>query len=81
MQRKGNYMEMESRVFLLAILKKQENETIKDITEIMINTELFMQKDGKKILKQLIKEEYIANEQLTFKGVALAKEVEQEFKI
>ena len=49
MQRKGNYMEMESRVFLLAILKKQENETIKDITEIIINTELFTQKDGKKI--------------------------------
>jgi hypothetical protein len=81
MQRKGNYMEMESRVFLLAILKKQENETIKDITEIMINTELFTQKDGKKILKQLIKEEYIANDQLTFKGVTLAKEVEREFKI
>jgi hypothetical protein len=81
MQRKGNYMEMESRVFLLAILKKQENETIKDIIEIMINTELFTQKDGKKILKQLIKEEYIANDQLTFKGVTLAKEVEREFKI
>jgi hypothetical protein len=81
MQRKGNYMEMESRVFLLAILKKQENETIKDITEIMINTELFTQKDGKKILKQLIKEEYIANDQLTFKGVTLAKKVEREFKI
>jgi len=81
MQRKGNYMEMESRVFLLAILKKQENETIKDITEIMINTELFTQKDGKKILKQLTKEEYIANDQLTFKGVTLAKEVEREFKI
>ena len=57
-------------------MKKIETIIIDDIEDIDLKNP-----KGKKALKQLIKEEYIANDQLTFKGIALAKEVEQEFKI
>jgi hypothetical protein len=73
--------DMDLRVFLLAIYKKKEDETIKDIVLMMINTGLFDIKNGKKLLKYLKKVEYIINEELTMLGITKAKEVELEFTI
>jgi len=77
-----NFQEdMDLRVFLLAIYKKKENETIKDIINMMINAGLFDMKNGKKSVKDLKKLDYIIDEELTMLGITKAKEVELEFKI
>jgi len=74
-------MDIESRVFLLAIYKKKPDESIKDVMFILENTKLFSLKDGKKKLKELKEQEYVDENSLTLKGIELAKQVELEFKI
>ena len=74
-------MDINEKVLLLAILKKESNETLNDIVLKLENTGLFSLKEGKKLLKKLKTEQYIDDSFLTFKGVAIAKNVEQEFKI
>jgi hypothetical protein len=73
--------DMELRVFLLAIYKKQDNETIEDIIKVMVNAGLFDMKHGKKALKNLKKLNYVLDDGLTMLGLQKAKEVELEFKI
>jgi len=72
---------MDLRVFLLAIFKKQDNETLQDIIEMMINAGLFDMKNGKKSLKELKKLNYVTEDGLSMLGISKAKEVELEFKI
>ena len=72
---------MELRVFLLAIYKKNDNENIKDIIDMMINAGLFDMKNGKKCLKDLKKLEYVIDDSLSMLGIQIAKEVELEFKV
>ncbi|CAM3955831.1 hypothetical protein [Arcobacter cloacae] len=74
-------MDINEKVLLLAILKKESNETLNDIVLKLEDTGLFSLKEGKKLLKKLKTEQYIDDSFLTFKGVAIAKNVEQEFKI
>jgi len=73
--------DMDLRVFLLAIYKKQEDETIQIVIEMMINAGLFDMKNGKKAFKNLKKLNYATNEGLTMVGIQKAKEVELEFKL
>jgi hypothetical protein len=68
-------------VFLLAILKRKEDETLKDVILTMEETGTFNQKKGKKYLKELKAEKYIENDSLTFLGIEKAKQVEMMFKI
>jgi len=72
---------MDLRVFLLAIYKRQDNESIQYIIEMMINAGLFDMKNGKKSLKDLKKLNYVLDDGLTMLGIQKAKEVELEFKI
>lgn len=72
---------IELRVFLLAIYKKQENETIKDIINVMEDSRVFTKKIGKKYSKILKELKYLDQEYLTMLGIEKAKEVEMEFKI
>lgn len=74
-------MDMNEKVFLLAVLKREENESLNDIVLKLENTGLFSLKDGKKLLKKLKKEELISDSYLSLKGELIAKEVEKEFKI
>ena len=74
-------MDINEKVLLLAILKKESNESLNDIVLKLENTGMFSLKEGKKLLKKLKTEQYIDDSFLTFKGVAIAKNVEQEFKI
>ena len=74
-------MDINEKIFLLAVLKKEENETLNDIVIKLEATNLFSLKDGKKILKKLKKEELLTESFLTLKGELIAKEVEKEFKI
>ena len=61
--------------------KKESNESLNDIVLKLENTGMFSLKEGKKLLKKLKTEQYINDSFLTFKGEAIAKNVEQEFKI
>ena len=72
---------MELRVFLLSIYKRKDNESIKDIMNIMINAGLFDMKNAKKCLKDLRKLEYVIDDSLSMSGISKAKEVELEFKV
>ncbi len=76
-----NEEDIEKRVFLLAIYKKLPDESLMDVTKSLVNTGMFDMKKGKKILKELKEEQYIVNEQLTVKGIAVAAEAEAEFKL
>ena len=74
-------MDIVEKVLLLAILKKESDETLNDVVLKLENTNLFSLKEGKRLLKKLRSEEFISDSFLTFKGEAIAKNVEQEFKI
>ena len=74
-------MDINEKVLLLAILKKETNESLNDVVLKLENTGMFSLKEGKKLLKKLKTEQYINDSFLTFKGEAIAKNVEQEFKI
>ena len=74
-------MDINEKVLLLAILKKESNESLNDIVLKLEDTGLFSLKEGKRLLKKLKKEEFLSDSFLTLKGEAIAKNVEQEFKI
>ena len=74
-------MEIEKRVFLLKMLKRDSSESLKDVIEILADTGVFTLKEGKKIRKELEKEGYIKEGNLTMLGVAEAKRAEEEFKL
>ena len=74
-------MDINKKVLLLAILKKDENENFIDIIVKLENTNLFSLKEGKKLLKELKKEQYISDSILSLKGELEAKKIEEEFKL
>lgn len=74
-------MDINERVLLLAILKKELDETLLDVVLKLENTGMFSLKEGKRLLKKLKNEEFVTESYLTLKGEVTAKNVEQEFKI
>lgn len=74
-------MDIEKKVLLLGILKKLEDENINDVLLRLEETKVFTLKQGKSYLKELKSESLIVSNELSFKGLAVAKVVELEFKI
>ncbi len=74
-------MEIEERVFLLAIYKKKDDENLNDVIQILENGGLFSYKDGKKFLKGFRQKSLIDGENLTLMGLEKAKDAELEFKL
>lgn len=74
-------MDINEKVLLLAILKKESNESLNDVVLKLENTGLFSLKEGKGLLKKLKSEQFVSDSFLTLKGDAIAKNIEQEFKI
>ena len=72
---------MELRVLLLALFKKEQSESFKDILQTLENGGLFTFKEGKKFLKLLKELKYITEDGFTMLGIQKANEVEMEFKI
>jgi len=69
------------RVCLLALMKKEPNETLKDIQTMLVETGMFDMKECKKVFKMLKEEQYISEDAgLTMKGVMEAKLAEKMFK-
>lgn len=76
-----NEADIIKRVFLLGILKKESGETLDEVTKTLVNTGMFKTKEAKRVLKELKDDKYIVNEELSIKGIAIAKEAESEFKL
>jgi formamidopyrimidine-DNA glycosylase len=74
-------VDINKKVLLLALLKRQEDESFNDIIAQLEQTKMFSFKEGKKLLKQLKDENYIVQNHLSLKGELEAKKIEQEFKI
>ena len=68
------------RVSLLALMKKEPDETLEDVQRMLVETGMFDMKECKKVFKMLKDEQYISNGQLTMKGVMEAKLAEEMFK-
>ncbi|MEA2050571.1 MAG: hypothetical protein U9O56_07560 [Campylobacterota bacterium] len=80
----ANDLEMdniEQRVLLLGLYKKQDDETFIDVINVMENSRVFTKKTGKKYLKNLKALNYITDDSFTMIGIQKAKEIEMEFKI
>lgn len=74
-------MDIDEKVLLLGILKKESDETLNDIVIKLENTGMFSLKEGKRLLKKLKAEGYVLDSSLSLKGDLTAKEVEKEFAI
>ncbi len=72
---------IEKRVLLLGIYKKEADETIQDVLIKLEETRMFTLKEAKRLLKELKEEGYIEGSRLTLKGIEKAKVVESEFKL
>ncbi len=68
------------RVCLLALMKKQSDESLSDIQKMLVDTGMFEMKECKQVFKMLKEEQYISNDSLTMKGVMEAKLAEEMFK-
>ena len=70
------------QVFLLAISKREEGETMQDILESLVNTGMFEDgmKEAKQVLEELRGSNHIVGDNLSMIGVMVANEAEKEFK-
>ena len=73
-------LEIEKRVFLLAIAKREEGETLDDVLKMLVETGMFDMKEGKQALQELKDAKYIVGENLSMTGVIEADKAEKEFK-
>ncbi len=74
-------MGIEEQVLLLGIYKRADDESINDVVMKLEDTGMFTYKEGKKYLKSLKEEGYIADDRLTVMGIEKAKAVEEGFKL
>ncbi|WP_041353988.1 hypothetical protein [Nitratiruptor sp. SB155-2] len=74
-------MEINKKVLLLAIYKKEPQEALLDVIAMLENSHLFTRKEGKKLLKELKEEDLVNAAGLTVKGMVLARNIEEEFKL
>jgi hypothetical protein len=72
---------IEQRVLLLALYKKEEGESFSNVIDTLELSGVFTKKVGKKYLKNLKKLNYISDDGFTMMGIQKAKEIELEFKI
>ncbi len=74
-------MHINKKVLLLAVAKKQEEESLLDVLAMLESARVFTRKEGKRLLKELKSEEYIGESGLTPKGLAYAQAIEEEFRL
>ena len=73
--------EIEDRVLLLALLKREAGERCIDVLHTLVASRLFSLKEGKRRLKRLKREGFVAGEELTLLGVEAAKRAQEEFRL
>jgi len=78
---KMNEENVVERVCLLALMKKEPEETLTDIQKMLVETGMFDMKECKQVFKMLKEEQYISEDgELTMKGVMEAKVAEEMFR-
>ncbi len=73
--------DINKRVFLLKMLTREPDERLRDVVLSLANTGMFTPKEGKRILKELERDGYIVEGELSVKGMIEAKKAEEEFKL
>jgi hypothetical protein len=73
--------DINKQVTLLAILKKEKDETINDILVKLENSRVYSLKEGKQILKEIKDEKLLKDGELTLLGLEKAKEAEKFFRL
>ena len=73
-------LDIVKRVFLLAVSKREEGESMNETLQTLVNTGMFDMKEGKQVLKELRDAQYIVDNNLTMTGVIEADKAEKEFK-
>ena len=70
------------RVFLLAIAKREDGESMQDTLESLVNTGMFEggMKEAKQTLEELRASTHIVGDNLSMLGVMVASQAEKEFK-
>ena len=76
----GGELDILHRVTLLGILKKQPDETLDDVMEMLVETGMYDRAEAQKVFRELRDAGYIADESLSLTGLHIAKKAEQEFK-
>jgi len=74
-------IDINKKVFLLKMLKRESDETINDVIIVLSDTGVFTPKEGKKIKKELERDGFIKDGRLTMIGIEEAKRAEMEFKL
>jgi hypothetical protein len=73
-------MDIFKKVFLLAIAKREEGESMDETMKSLVNTGMFDMSEAQKVLDELRAENYIVGDNLSMTGVVVANQAEQEFK-
>jgi len=73
-------MDIFKKVFLLAIAKREEAESMEETMKSLVNTGMFDMSEAQKVLDELRAENYIVGDNLSMTGVVVANQAEQEFK-
>ena len=70
------------RVFLLAVAKREDGESMQDTLESLVNTGMFEggMKEAKQTLEELRASTHIVGDNLSMLGVMVASQAEKEFK-
>jgi hypothetical protein len=68
------------KVFLLAIAKREDGESMDETMKSLVNTGMFDINEAKKVLDELRADNYIVGDNLSMTGVVVANQAEQEFK-
>lgn len=74
-------MDIESRVILLAILKKEDDESLHEVLLKLVETGMFELKEGKRLLKKLKAQQYVEDGGLTVIGLSAANDALREFTV
>lgn len=67
-------------VTLLGIYKKEQGESLNDVMIMLVETGMYKMKEAKQVFKELKRELYITDGELTLKGITEAKRAEEMFK-
>jgi len=76
----GGELDILHRVTLLGVLKKQPDETLDEVREMLVETGMYDAAEAKKVFQALRDAGYIVGEALSLSGLHLAKKAEQVFK-
>jgi len=75
-------MDILEKVLLLAIYKREKDESLEDILKKLVNSGAFLNlKEAKSSLKLLKDKKYIVGNSISMVGILEAKRVEEKFKL